>query len=512
MNNNTIAIIDYGSQYTQLIARRVRELNVYSIILPHDFKESYVDFSNINGIILSGGPSSVYDKSSPKLNRNILSYNLPILGVCYGLQLLIENFNGTVKNGNIGEYGPSEIIKKQSSKLFNDVSSRTSVWMSHGDRIEDMPEDWMVTSKSENDVISSVENQNGSIYGVQFHPEVVHTKEGKKIIKNFVLDICKTAPNWNSENFIKSTISHIRDTVKDSKVLCALSGGVDSTVVSTIMKKAIGDNAICVFIDHGLLRKNEAQEVVDMFNKSLDLGINLYDRSEVFLNKLKNVKDPEEKRRIIGLLFIEEFQKITSNYGKINFLAQGTLYPDIIESGGYGGSAKTIKSHHNVGGLPEKMKLKLIEPVKELFKDEVRKIGNDLDIPEQFIKRHPFPGPGLAIRIMGEITEKRLFILRESDAIFMEVLKQTGEYDKIWQAFCVLLPIRTVGVMGDNRTYDYVICLRMVTSLDGMTADWYSLPDDILKLCSSRIVNEVDGVNRVVLDITSKPPGTIEWE
>jgi len=384
--------------------------------------------------------------------------------------------------------------------------------MSHGDRIEDIPEDWIITSKSENSVISSVENKDGSIYGVQFHPEVVHTQEGKKIIKNFVLNICKTVPNWNSENFIKSTISHIRNTVKDSKVLCALSGGVDSTVVSTIMKKAIGNNAICVFIDHGLLRKNEAQEVVDMFNESLDLDINLYDRSEVFLKKLENIKDPEEKRRIIGLLFIEEFEKITSDYGKIDFLAQGTLYPDIIESGGYGGSAKIIKSHHNVGGLPEKMSLKLIEPVKELFKDEVRRIGNDLDIPEQFIKRHPFPGPGLAIRIMGKITEERLYILRESDAIFMEILKETGEYDKIWQAFCVLLPIRTVGVMGDNRTYDYVICLRMVTSLDGMTADWYSLPDDILKLCSSRIVNEVDGVNRVVLDITSKPPGTIEWE
>ena len=512
MNNNTIAIIDYGSQYTQLIARRVRELNAYSIILPHDFKESYIDFNNIKGIILSGGPSSVYDKSSPTLNQNIFSYNIPILGVCYGLQLLIENFNGIVKSGKIGEYGSSKIIIEQGSKLFTDVSSRTSVWMSYGDRIEDIPKDWKITSKSENSVVSSVENQAENIYGVQFHPEVVHTKEGKKIIKNFVLDICKMAPTWNSENFIKSTISHIRETVKDSKVLCALSGGVDSTVVSTIMKKAIGGNAICVFIDHGLLRKNEAQEVVDMFNKSLDLDINLYDRSEVFLNKLKNIKDPEEKRRIIGLLFIEEFQKIASKYGKIDFLAQGTLYPDIIESGGYGGSAKTIKSHHNVGGLPKKMKLKLIEPVKELFKDEVRKIGNDLEIPEEFIKRHPFPGPGLAIRVIGKITEERLSILRESDAIFIEILKHTGEYDKIWQAFCVLLPIRTVGVMGDNRTYDYVICLRMVTSLDGMTADWYSLPNDILKLCSRRIVNEVDGVNRVVLDITSKPPGTIEWE
>ena len=510
--NDTIAIIDYGSQYTQLIARRIRELNVYSIILPHDFKESYVDFNSIKGIILSGGPSSVYDETSPKLNENIFHHNIPILGVCYGLQLLINFFNGNIKGGTLGEYGPADISIENNSKLFVNISQKTNVWMSHGDRIDKMPNGWSITSKSDNQIISSVENKEGTIYGVQFHPEVVHTEEGKQIIKNFVVGICSTNQDWNSENFINSTIQNIRNTVKDSKVLCALSGGVDSTVVSSLMKKAIGDNAICVFIDHGLLRKNEAQEVVDMFNESLDLGINLYDRSKVFLDKLEDVTDPEEKRQIIGLLFIEEFQKITSNYGKIDFLAQGTLYPDIIESGGYGGSAKTIKSHHNVGGLPDKMDLKLIEPVKELFKDEVRKIGNDLDIPEQFIKRHPFPGLGLAIRIMGKITKERLVILRESDSIFMDILKQTGEYDKIWQAFCVLLPIRTVGVMGDNRTYDYVICLRMVTSVDGMTADWYNLPDDILKLCSSRIVNEVNGVNRVVLDITSKPPGTIEWE
>ena len=510
--NDTIAIIDYGSQYTQLIARRIRELNVYSIILPHDFKESYVDFNSIKGIILSGGPSSVYDESSPKLNENIFIHNIPILGVCYGLQLLIKNFNGNVEGGSLGEYGPSDISIENDSKLFIKITHKSNVWMSHGDRIDKVPNNWLITSKSDNHIIASVENKEGTIYGVQFHPEVVNTEQGKQIIKNFVVGICSANQDWNSENFINSTIQDIRNTVKDSKVLCALSGGVDSTVVSTIMKKAIGDNAICVFIDHGLLRKNEAQEVVDMFNESLDLGINLYDRSKVFLDKLENVTDPEEKRQIIGLSFIDEFQKITSNYGKVDFLAQGTLYPDIIESGGYGGSAKTIKSHHNVGGLPDKMDLKLIEPVKELFKDEVRKIGNDLDIPEQFIKRHPFPGPGLAIRIMGKITKKRLDILRESDSIFMDILKQTGEYDKIWQAFCVLLPIRTVGVMGDNRTYDYVICLRMVTSLDGMTADWYNLPNDILKLCSSRIVNEVNGVNRVVLDVTSKPPGTIEWE
>ena len=512
MDKNTIVIIDYGSQYTQLIARRVRELNVFSIIVPYDFDESYLDINNIKGIILSGGPSSVYEKQSPKLNKIILSYNTPILGICYGLQLLIEEFNGLVKNLGTGEYGPSMIQIENNNKLFKDISTSTKVWMSHGDRIDSMPSNWEVTSKSENGIISSVQDKKDLIYGVQFHPEVVHTKEGKQIIQNFIFDICKALPNWSSENFISDTIADIQNTVQDSKVLCALSGGVDSTVVSTILKKAIGDRAICVFIDHGLLRKNEAQEVVDMFNESLDLGVNLFDKSEIFLSKLKGVVDPEEKRKIIGLQFIEEFQNITLQFGKVDFLAQGTLYPDIIESGGYGGSAKTIKSHHNVGGLPDKMKLKLIEPVKELFKDEVREIGNELGIPAKFIKRHPFPGPSLAIRIIGEITKKRLDILREADYIFIEILKEYDEYDNIWQAFCVLLPIRTVGVMGDKRTYDYVIGLRMVTSLDGMTADWYNLSEDILKICSSRIVNEVKGVNRVVLDITSKPPGTIEWE
>ncbi len=512
MNHETIAIIDYGSQYTQLIARRIRELNVYSIILPHDFQESYINLKNIKGIILSGGPSSVYDKKSPKLNKNILSYNIPILGICYGLQLLVEEFGGSVNNSSIGEYGPSNIDIVSNDYLFEGIPPNINAWMSHGDRIDTMPNDWQVTSYSQNGIISSIENHTYNIFGVQFHPEVVHTHQGNNIIKNFILNICQTKQDWSSKNFINETIKNIRSTVGNGKVLCALSGGVDSTVVSTIMKKAIGNNAICVFIDHGLLRKNEAIEVVEMFNESLDLGVNLFDRSKTFLSKLENIQDPEKKRKIIGLQFIEEFQKITLEFGKVDFLAQGTLYPDIIESGGYGGSAKTIKSHHNVGGLPEKMNLTLIEPVKELFKDEVRKIGKDLDIPNQFISRHPFPGPGLGIRILGEITEDRLKVLREADALFIDILKETNEYDNIWQAFCVLLPIRTVGVMGDNRTYDYVIGLRMVTSLDGMTADWYNLPEHILKICSSRIVNEVKGVNRVVLDITSKPPGTIEWE
>ncbi len=512
MNHDTIAIIDYGSQYTQLIARRIRELNVYSIILPYDFEESYIDLNNIKGVILSGGPSSVYDEESPQFNKKILTYNIPILGICYGLQLLVEEFGGSVNNSSIGEYGPSQININNNDHLFQNIPSNINVWMSHGDRINIMPDNWEITSQSENGIISSIQNIPNNIFGVQFHPEVIHTQEGNNIVKNFVLNICLAKQDWSSKNFINETIKNIRDMVGEGKVLCALSGGVDSTVVSTIMKKAIGDNAICVFIDHGLLRKNEACEVVQMFDESLDLGVNLFDRSEIFLSKLEGIQDPEKKRKIIGLQFIEEFQKITSKFGKVDFLAQGTLYPDIIESGGYGGSAKTIKSHHNVGGLPEKMNLKLIEPVKELFKDEVRKIGRDLNIPNLFIKRHPFPGPGLGIRILGKITRERLNVLREADSLFINILKETNEYDNIWQAFCVLLPIRTVGVMGDNRTYDYVIGLRMVTSLDGMTADWYNLPEHILKICSSRIVNEVKGVNRVVLDITSKPPGTIEWE
>ena len=512
MKNNTVVIVDYGSQYTQLIARRIREENVHSIIIPYDFKENYIQEYNIVGIILSGGPSSVYEKNSPQLNEIIFSYNVPVLGICYGLQLLIEHNKGAVKNIGTGEYGRAEIKVKSNNRLFKDIPISFKAWMSHGDKIDKMPDDWKITSISENNVIASVENTAKNLYGVQFHPEVIHTEEGQNIIKNFIFNICRANPDWSSENFINNTIKEIKETVGEDKVMCALSGGVDSTVVSTLMKRAIGKNAICVFIDHGLLRKNEAQEVVDMFNESLDLGVNLFDKSKEFLTKLINVSNPEEKRKIIGNQFIKEFEKITKEFGEIKFLAQGTLYPDIIESGGYGGVAETIKSHHNVGGLPDEFSFKLIEPVKELFKDEVRKVGKDLDIPENFLKRHPFPGPGLAIRIMGEINDERLDILRESDNIFINILKQENEYDNIWQAFCVLLPIKTVGVMGDKRTYENVICLRMVTSLDGMTADWYDLPKKVLKLCSNRIVNEVRGVNRVVLDVTSKPPGTIEWE
>ena len=398
------------------------------------------------------------------------------------------------------------------SFLFDKINKKSNVWMSHGDKVTSIPDSWIVTSKSDNDIISSAENHHEQLYGVQFHPEVFHSIDGQRMISNFLSKICKIKNNWTPENFIKETVENIKREVGDSKVICALSGGVDSTVVGTLMKKAIGNNAICVFIDHGLLRKNEASEVMEIYNDHLKLDVNLFDKSKEFLTALENVDDPEKKRKIIGYKFIDEFDKISGKYDDIKFLAQGTLYPDVIESGGYGNLADKIKSHHNVGGLPEKMNLKLIEPVNELFKDEVRKIGRKLDIPNRFLMRHPFPGPGLAIRIIGKITDQRLKILKNADKIFIDQLVKHNYYDKIWQAFCVLLPLKTVGVMGDKRTYENVICLRMVTSIDGMTADWYDLPEKILKLCSSKIVNEVNGVNRVVLDITSKPPGTIEWE
>jgi len=510
--HETIIILDYGSQYTQLIARKIRELNVHSIILPFDCSDSVLNKYNIKGIILSGGPSSVYEDNAPSLPENIFVYNVPILGICYGFQLLVNNFKGVVKSSGRAEYGNANINLIDSSLIFDQINKISNVWMSHGDKVHSVPNDWLVTSRSDNDIISSAENNQNKLFGVQFHPEVYHSKDGQKIINNFLTKICKVENSWTPENFINQTISNIQKTIGDSKVICALSGGVDSTVVGTLMKKAIGNQAICVFIDHGLLRKDEANEVMKIYNQHLNLDVTLYNKSKEFLDALSNVSDPEKKRKIIGFKFIEEFDRISNGYDNIKFLAQGTLYPDVIESGGYGNLADKIKSHHNVGGLPEKMHLKLVEPVNELFKDEVRKIGRTLNIPDKFLMRHPFPGPGLAIRIIGKITNDRLNILKDADKIFINQLLEHDYYDKIWQAFCVLLPLKTVGVMGDKRTYENVICLRMVTSIDGMTADWYDLPEKILKLCSNKIVNEVKGVNRVVLDITSKPPGTIEWE
>ncbi len=509
---NSIIILDYGSQYTQLIARKIRELKVHSIILPYDYNPKKIKQYNVKGIVLSGGPSSVYEKDAPSLNKDIFSYGVPIFGICYGFQLLVKKFNGIVKSSKKAEYGSSNIIFKSESSLFNKIKSNNTVWMSHGDKVSKVPSDWSITSESENTIISSAENHTDKVYGVQFHPEVMHTDNGKQIIHNFLFDICKAKPDWTASEFISQQIIAIKETVKDDNVICALSGGVDSTVVACLLKKALGSQVECVFVDHGLLRKNEAEEVIHMYNTYLNLDVTLLNKSSEFLNALDGIKDPEKKRKIIGNKFIEEFEKFSSNLDNVKFLAQGTLYPDVIESGGYGKVADKIKSHHNVGGLPEEMKFKLIEPVNELFKDEVRSIGVELGIPKDFIGRHPFPGPGLGIRIMGKITNERLNILKNADDIFIRILKDSCYYDKIWQAFCVLLPIKTVGVMGDKRTYDNVICLRMVTSVDGMTADWFDLPSDILKLCSNKIVNQVKGVNRVVLDVTSKPPGTIEWE
>ena len=510
--NNHIIIIDFGSQYTQLIARRIREFNVYSEIVPFSEDPKNILSKNPIGLILSGGPSSVYEKDAPKISNELLMKDIPVLGICYGMQLLIEVYDGKIGNSKNREYGTAELNHNGLSKLFNDVSNSTQVWMSHGDHLDKNPKGFKIDAKSKDNVPAAISSEDGKKYGIQFHPEVTHTIEGDRILNNFIFEICNAKSDWTSESFIQNQIKIIREIVGNAKVVCGVSGGVDSTVTVKLLYEAIGQNVIPVFIDNGLLRKNEFEIVKSMFKEKMNLPINAFNKRKHFLNKLKGVKNPEKKRKIIGREFIRVFEKISKKYDNLEFLAQGTLYPDIIESVSIKGPSVTIKSHHNVGGLPKKLNLKLIEPLKELFKDEVREIGRSLKVPEDVLMRHPFPGPGLAVRILGDITNSKLKLLKEVDAIFIDELYLQRLYDSTWQAFAVLLPVKSVGVMGDKRTYQRAVALRAVSSKDGMTAEWTEFPNKFLRRVSTRIVNEVPGINRVVYDISNKPPSTIEWE
>ena len=512
LNRETILIIDFGSQYTQLIARRVREAKVYCEIHSHRISINEVRKINPIGIILSGGPMSVYDLDSPSIDTNILELGSPILGICYGLQLICKNLGGKVESAKDREYGKAELSIEGNSLIFEEVKNDSIVWMSHGDYLTNLPQGFTVTGTSHHSPICAIEDSFRKIYGVQFHPEVIHSTEGEKIVKNFLFKICKARGDWTSENFIEESVHKIKSIVGDSKVICALSGGVDSTVAAVIVEKAIGAKLVCIHIDNGLMRKNESKNVEKLFNDEFHLPLIHINASELFLSRLKGIVDPEEKRKIIGNTFIEVFEAEAKKIKGAKYLVQGTLYPDVIESVSVKGSSATIKTHHNVGGLPEKMNLKLIEPFRELFKDEVRNVGRNLNIPNEFIERHPFPGPGLAVRIIGDVTEEKLELLRDADEVFINQIKDARVYNNIWQAFAVLLPIQTVGVMGDARTYENVLALRAVTSVDGMTADWYKFDSDLLANISNKIINKIRGINRVVYDISSKPPSTIEWE
>ncbi|HUJ36807.1 MAG TPA: glutamine-hydrolyzing GMP synthase [Hyphomicrobium sp.] len=513
---DTVLIIDFGSQVTQLIARRVRESGAYSEIVPFDKAEAAIARLQPKALILSGGPASVTTKGSPRAPQAIFTSGLPILSICYGQQTTAVQLGGTVEGGHPAEFGRAEVEIKERSALFDgiwEVGKRYPVWMSHGDRVTRLPDGFTVKAVSENAPFAIASDESRRIYTTMFHPEVVHTPDGAKLLSNFVHKVAGLPGDWTMAHFRSSEVQKIRAQVGKARVISGLSGGVDSAVASVLIHEAVGDQLTCIFVDHGLLRQNEAEEVVRLFRGHYNIPLVHVDAKKLFLDALAGVTDPEVKRKTIGSLFIDVFEVEAKKLGGAQFLAQGTLYPDVIESVSFsGGPSVTIKSHHNVGGLPERMNLKLVEPLRELFKDEVRALGRELGLPESFVKRHPFPGPGLAIRVPGVVTEEKLAILRQADAIYLDEIRKAGLYDAIWQAFAVLLPVRTVGVMGDARTYDYVCALRAVTSTDGMTADYYDFSHAFLGATATRIINEVKGINRVVYDITSKPPGTIEWE
>ncbi len=519
MDTSTIVILDFGSQYTQLIARRIREFNVFSVVLPCTVPLEQVKALKPKGVILSGGPCSVYDADAPAADPAVLAMGAPVLGICYGLQFVVHHLGGKVESAPAREYGHAQVSVVNETPLFRGLPETMDVWMSHGDEAKALPEGFVLTAKTSN-AVAGIANEERRIWAVQFHPEVAHTPQGMALLKNFCLDICGAKQDWTPEHFIQATVERVRAQVGDGHAICGLSGGVDSSVAAVLVAKAIGNRLTCIFVNNGVLRKDEFAKVQKTMREGLGLNVVAVDASERFLTKLAGVTDPEQKRKVIGNEFIavfddeaaKIFQAEKSSGEEVAWLVQGTLYPDVIESSSVHGPSHTIKSHHNVGGLPDDMKLKLIEPLRDLFKDEVRRIGRDLGMPEEIIERQPFPGPGLAVRILGEVTADRVKILQEADQIVVDEIKKAGLYRKVWQSFAVLLPVKSVGVMGDQRTYANTCAVRAVESEDGMTADWAPLPYEVLRTISSRIVSEVRGINRVVYDITSKPPGTIEWE